>query len=114
MTTHVLQFVEFTDQDRKVAQPFGNLGKGDRVEIRVRQSPAKITSSGCRRRPQSCSRPLLAIFFRADGSLSSPRTGSSVRTTRQVSWAFPAPSSCTAWRSAICRSDMSASTVARS
>jgi hypothetical protein len=37
MTTHVLQFVEFTDQDRKLAQPFGNLGKGDRLEIRVRQ-----------------------------------------------------------------------------
>jgi hypothetical protein len=37
MTTHVLQFVEFTDQDRKLAQPFGNLGKGDRLEIRIRQ-----------------------------------------------------------------------------
>jgi hypothetical protein len=37
MTTHVLQFVEFTDQDRKLAQPLGNLSKGDRLEIRVRQ-----------------------------------------------------------------------------
>ena len=36
MTTHVLQFVEFTDQDRKIARPFGNLGKGDRIEVRVR------------------------------------------------------------------------------
>ena len=36
MTTHVLQFVEFTDQDRKIARPFGNLDKSDRLEIRVR------------------------------------------------------------------------------
>lgn len=36
MTAHVLQFVEFTDQDRKLAQPFGKLGKSDRLEIRVR------------------------------------------------------------------------------
>jgi hypothetical protein len=37
MTTHVLQFVELTDQDRKTAQPFGKLGKGDQVEVRVRR-----------------------------------------------------------------------------
>jgi hypothetical protein len=37
MTTHVLQFVEFSDQDRKKAKPFGKLGKGDRVEVRVRR-----------------------------------------------------------------------------
>lgn len=36
MTAHVLQFVEFTDQDRKVARPLGGLGKDDRLEIRVR------------------------------------------------------------------------------
>ena len=35
MTTHVLQFVEFTEQDRKLARPFGKLGKSDRLEIRV-------------------------------------------------------------------------------
>jgi hypothetical protein len=34
MTTHVLQFVELSDHDRKAAPP---LGKGDRVEIRVRR-----------------------------------------------------------------------------
>ncbi len=34
MTTHVLQFVELSGQDRKVARP---LGKGDRIEIRVRR-----------------------------------------------------------------------------
>jgi hypothetical protein len=35
MTTHVLQFVELSDQDRKTAKAFGKLGKGDRVEVRV-------------------------------------------------------------------------------
>jgi hypothetical protein len=34
MTTHVLEFVELSDQDRKTAQP---LGKGDKVEFRVRR-----------------------------------------------------------------------------
>jgi hypothetical protein len=37
MTTHVLQFVELSNQDRKTAQPFGKLGKGDRIEVRVRR-----------------------------------------------------------------------------
>jgi hypothetical protein len=36
MTANVLQFVEFTDHDRKIARPLGSLGKGDRLEIRVR------------------------------------------------------------------------------
>jgi hypothetical protein len=34
MTTHVLQFVELSDQERKAAKP---LGKGDQVEVRVRR-----------------------------------------------------------------------------
>jgi hypothetical protein len=37
MTTHVLQFVELSDHDRKAAKPFGKLGKGDQVEVRVRR-----------------------------------------------------------------------------
>lgn len=37
MTTHVLQFVELSDQDRKAAKPFGKLGRGDQVEVRVRR-----------------------------------------------------------------------------
>lgn len=37
MTTHVLQFVELSDQDRKRARSFGKLGKGDQVEVRVRR-----------------------------------------------------------------------------
>jgi hypothetical protein len=37
MTTHVLQFVELSDQDRKAAKTFGKLGKGDQVEVRVRR-----------------------------------------------------------------------------
>jgi hypothetical protein len=37
MTTHVLQFVEFSDQDRKTAKTFDKLGKGDQIEIRVRR-----------------------------------------------------------------------------
>ena len=41
MTTHVLQFVELSDQDRKMAQPLGKLGKGDQVEVRVRRKSGK-------------------------------------------------------------------------
>jgi hypothetical protein len=37
MTTHALQFVEFSDQDRKAAQTFDKLGKGDQVEVRFRR-----------------------------------------------------------------------------
>lgn len=37
MTTHVLQFVGLSDQDRKAARAFDKLGKGDRVEVRVRR-----------------------------------------------------------------------------
>lgn len=37
MTTHVLQFVEFSDQDRRAAKPMGKLGKGDQVEVRIRR-----------------------------------------------------------------------------
>jgi hypothetical protein len=37
MTTHVLQFVELSDKDRKAAKAFGKLGKGDQVEVRVRR-----------------------------------------------------------------------------
>jgi len=37
MTTHVLQFVKLSDQDRKAAKAFDKLGKGDRVEVRVRR-----------------------------------------------------------------------------
>jgi len=37
MTTQVLQFVKLSDQDREAAQPFGHLGAGDEVEIRIRR-----------------------------------------------------------------------------
>ncbi|WP_271502408.1 hypothetical protein [Bradyrhizobium sp. CCBAU 11357] len=37
MTTHVLQFVGLSDQDRKAAKAFDKLGKGDQVEVRVRR-----------------------------------------------------------------------------
>ena len=37
MTTQVLQFVELSDRDRKKTAPLGRLGKGDRVEMRVRR-----------------------------------------------------------------------------
>ena len=37
MTTHVLQFVTLSDQDRKTAKPLGKIGKGDQVEVRVRR-----------------------------------------------------------------------------
>jgi hypothetical protein len=46
MTTHVLQFVELSDQDRKTARPLGKLGKGDQVEVRVRRKSGK---DHCRR-----------------------------------------------------------------
>src|SRR5262245_1914838 len=41
MTTHVLRFVEFSDQDRKVARPLGKLAKGDQLEVRVRRKSGK-------------------------------------------------------------------------
>src|SRR5215472_12278744 len=41
MTTHVLQFVELSNQDRKTAQPLGKIGKGDQVEVRVRRKSGK-------------------------------------------------------------------------
>jgi hypothetical protein len=41
MTTHVLQFVELSDRDRKTARPLGKLGKGDQVEVRVRRKSGK-------------------------------------------------------------------------
>lgn len=37
MTTHVLQFVELSDQERKAAKAFDKLGKGDHVEVKVRR-----------------------------------------------------------------------------
>ncbi|TCU60478.1 hypothetical protein EDE08_12115 [Bradyrhizobium sp. R2.2-H] len=37
MTTHVLQFVELSNRDRKAATSLGKLGKGDQVEVRVRR-----------------------------------------------------------------------------
>ncbi len=37
MTTHVLQFVELSDQERKAGKPLDKLGKGDQVEVRVRR-----------------------------------------------------------------------------
>ncbi|MDI4238735.1 DNA-binding protein [Bradyrhizobium sp. Arg237L] len=36
MTTHVLQFVELSDSERKAAKPLDKLGKGDHVEVNVR------------------------------------------------------------------------------
>lgn len=37
MTTHVLQFVELSDRDRKAAKALDKLSKGDQVELRVRR-----------------------------------------------------------------------------
>jgi len=37
MTTHVLQFVELSENDRKAAKPLGKLDKGDQLEVRVRR-----------------------------------------------------------------------------
>jgi hypothetical protein len=41
MTTHTLKFVELSYQDRKTARPLGKLGKGDKVEVRVRRRSGK-------------------------------------------------------------------------
>src|SRR6201987_3407184 len=41
MTTQVLRFVELSDRDRKGAQRLGKIGKGDRVEVRVRRKSGK-------------------------------------------------------------------------
>jgi hypothetical protein len=37
MTTHVLGFVELSDRDRKQARLLADLGKGERIEVRVRR-----------------------------------------------------------------------------
>jgi hypothetical protein len=37
MTTHVLEFVELSDRQRKKAKALGKLGTGDRVEVRIRR-----------------------------------------------------------------------------
>jgi hypothetical protein len=37
MTTHILQFVGLSGEERKAGRSLGRLGKGDRVEIRVRR-----------------------------------------------------------------------------
>ncbi len=46
MTTHVLPFVELSDDDRMKVQDFGKLGNGDRVEIRIKREtgPGEILS----------------------------------------------------------------------
>jgi excisionase family DNA binding protein len=45
MTTQVLQYVELSGKDRKTAKPLGEalgkLGRGDRVEVRVRRKSGK-------------------------------------------------------------------------
>ncbi len=46
MTTHVLQFAELSDSDRKEIGRVGKLAKGDRIEVRVkRRSGADQTLS---------------------------------------------------------------------
>lgn len=37
MTTHVLQFVELSNSDRKETGRLGKIGKGDQVEVRVKR-----------------------------------------------------------------------------
>jgi hypothetical protein len=45
MTTQVLQYVELSGKDRKTAKPLGealgSLGRGDRIEVRVRRKSGK-------------------------------------------------------------------------
>jgi hypothetical protein len=41
MTTHMLQFVELSERERKTAQPLGKFGKGVQVEVRVRRRSGK-------------------------------------------------------------------------
>lgn len=41
MTSHVLQFVELSDRDRRTAEPIGKLSKGDQVEVRIRRKSGK-------------------------------------------------------------------------
>ena len=115
MTTHVLQFVELSDQDRKTAQPLDKLGKGDQVEVRVRRRSGKdqvVKATRAGRNPaRICPRPSPS---KGNGSLSSPRIRSSAQTMRPASWASPARSSSIGWISAIFRSGMSESIGGRS
>ena len=41
MTTHVLQFVELSDRDRKKAKRLPKMNKGDKIEVRVRRKSGR-------------------------------------------------------------------------
>lgn len=83
MTTHVLQFVELSDRERKAAKP---LDKGDHVEVKVRRKSGQDQVVRLPRRLQPCSRLPSAISSKGSVSRSSPRIRNSARTTRQTSW----------------------------
>ena len=111
MTTHVLQFVELSDRERKAAKP---LDKGDHVEVKVRRKSGQDQVVRLPRRLQPCSRLPSAISSKGSGSRSSPRIRNSARTTRQTSWESRDRWSCIAWTEATSRSDILASIAARS
>lgn len=65
MTTHVLEFVELSDADLKAAEPIGKLGKGDRVEVRIRRKSG--VDQVVRLRPQAAALLQTALGHLARG-----------------------------------------------
>jgi hypothetical protein len=114
MTTHVLQFVGLSDQERKAAQPLAKLGKGDHVEVKVRRRSGQDQIVKLPPTAAAMLEIVLGHLLQGDASRSLPRIRSSVRTTRQKSWESRDRWPCIAWTSVICHSDMSASTAVQS
>jgi hypothetical protein len=114
MTTHLLQFVELSERERKTAQPLGKLGKGVQVEVRVRRRSGKDQVVKLSAQVATLLESALSRLLEGDGSLSSPKIRSSVQTMRLISWAFPARLWFIGWIWAIFRSGMSESIGGRS
>jgi hypothetical protein len=66
MTTQVLQFVAFSDQDRKKAGPLAKLGKGDQLEVRIRRKSGKDRIVRLPRQAAALLRSTLAHLLRGE------------------------------------------------
>jgi hypothetical protein len=113
MTTHVLQFVELSDQDRKAAKTFDKLVKGDQVEVRVRRKSGE--DQVVRLPPKAA-----ALLETALGHLLQGERVAVLAEDQELSpndaadWESPDRWSFIGWTSGTCHSDMSANTAARS
>lgn len=66
MTTHVLQFVELSDRDRKLSDPLPKLAKGDTVEVRVRNSAGDHRTVSLPPRAAALIETMLDHLYRGD------------------------------------------------